>query len=238
MFDFPIHFPGIDNSDPQQVLEYIKSHPELKQMYSADTIDKWIRLLEEHVKYSNGEVSANDLLGIYGNLGGSMSPETEKWLDNQIANEKAEQQQNFEISARDTSLLSSGQQLQQLGLSSSGVLQTGGASAGVQGSMAATNMHSAASLRQQAKINKFNQQMGLAKSLIGAASSMASSGIYGAAIGAVKHSAQSIAGAAAHSGLNALKATNSKAIESVKLPRNTTGMDSQLKKDPYYSLFY
>lgn len=209
MFDFPVHFPGIDNSNPQEVLDYIQSHPEIKQMYSSDTIDKWIRLLQEHIRYANGGSSAQDLLGMYGQLGGTMSPETEKWLDNEIAKQNAEQQQNYELAARDTSLLSSGKQLEQLGLSSSGVLSTGGAAAGLSASTASTNMHSAASLRQQEKINRFNQQMGLAKSLIGAAGQMASSGVYGAAIGAVKHSAQSLAGAAAHSAEGALSATKS-----------------------------
>lgn len=234
MFDFPLKFPGIDNNNPEEVLAYLKSHPEISQAYS--NIDKWIAFLENYISYQKGKSSAQDLFGSIGEMGGQLSPETEKWLDNEIARENTEQQQNYELSARDTSLLSSGNQLQQLGLSPSSVIQVGGVSAGVQGSTADTAMRSNSALHQQEKINRYNNQMGLAKSLIGAAGQMASSGIYGAALGAVKNAGSRIAGAAAHSGLTALKAVSSS--KEPRLPNNTNSMDSRLKKDSYYSLFY
>lgn len=193
-----------------ELLEYAKAHPEKVAEFSANVkgfAEAW-DLYNAREQYDAGEIGAQDLLAAYGGQNQvSMNADTEKWLDNQIARENATIQNDREIAARDTSLLSAGSQLQQLGLSGSSVIQTGGASAGIQAASPDTAMRSNSALRQQAKINKYNQQMGLAKSLIGAASSMASSGIYGAALGAVKHSAQSIAGAAAHSGLAALKAT-------------------------------
>lgn len=215
----------------QELLEYAKNHPEKvdelrTHVYGFDLIWREYLALQD---YDHGDSSAQDLLRFYGeNPGTTLTPESEKWLDNQIARENTEQQQNYELNARDTSLLSSGSQLQQLGLSPSNVVQVGGASAGVQGSTADTAMRSNSALHQQAKINKYNQQMGLAKSLIGAASSMASSGIYGAALGAVKHGASQIAGAAAHSGLQALQATKSpsyaKYLEREKFPVTKDGL--------------
>lgn len=206
---------AVENIKPEKNYNF-KNERELAEAYIADPNDP---ILQEAIKqhpmaeniametiarnqYANGEISANDLLH---SLGSNISPTEEKWLDNQISRENTLQQQNYEIGARDTSLLSTGSQLQELGLSPSNVISVGGAAAGVQGSTAATSHQSAASIYQKERINRFNQIMGIGKSLIGAASSMASSGIYGSALGAVKHSASAITGAAAHSGLAALK---------------------------------
>lgn len=224
----------------KEALDYVLAHPEDSETFNflMNNVPGFTNAYNQAVAmndYEAGKIGANDLLGVIGDnpRGGTLNPEQEKWLDNEIARENTQQQQNFELTSRDTSLLSAGSQLQQLGLTASGVLQTGGASAGVQGSTADISHHSASQQRQQARINKYNQQMGLAKSLIGAASSMASSGIYGAALGAVKHAGSQIAGAAAHSGLQALSA-----IKEVRLPPNRNSVDSRLKKDPYYGLMY
>ena len=125
----------------------------------------------------------------------------EAGLANAQSQYNTQQAQNYNSWTMNNSLLSQGSQLEQLGLSSSGVLQTGGSTGGGVNA-AETTKSSGASVKNQMKINRYNQQMGLAKSLIGAASSMASSGIYGAALGAVKHAGSQIAGAAAHSGLS------------------------------------
>lgn len=199
-------------SGPNEALDYIINNPNDTKsrdwlLSNVPNLKSLYAIYQSQQAYERGEIDAQGLLQGYAqNSSGfvHMNPETEKWLDNEIARENTYQQQNYEISARDTSLLSSGEQLKQLGLSPSSVIQVGGASAGVQGSTADTSMRSNSALRQQAKINDYNQKMGLAKSLIGAAGQMASSGIYGAAIGAVKNSASKIAGAAAHSGLEAL----------------------------------
>lgn len=220
----------------EQIIEYMASHPDevegiLNEFPQLRGI--WTAY-QARQQYDSGAIDAQGLLVAYSQIPDvHMNADQEKWLDNQIARENTQQQQNYELYARDTSLLSSGQQLQHLGLSPTSVIQTGGASAGVQGSTADTMTRSNSALRQQMKINKYNQQMGLAKSLIGAASSMASSGIYGAALGAVKHAGSQIAGAAAHSGLQALSA-----IKDVRLPPNRNSVDSRLKKDPYYGLMY
>lgn len=198
-----------------EVYEYVKQHPELLDlaMQIPDFKAVW-NVGQARDNYDSGKIGANDLLGTIGNntLGGrlSMTPETEKWLDNQIARENEAANNAFQEHMRDTSVTSTGEQLQSLGLSPSSVIQVGGASSGVTSQGAGVNTHSAAALHQQEKINRFNQQMGLAKNLISTAGSMASSGIYGAALGAVKHSAQALASTAAHSGYAAINATKSK----------------------------
>lgn len=197
----------------EEILNYMANHPNEVPgiLEKFPTLRSLWENYQARQQYDRGEIDAQGLLDVYSSQPNvSMTPDQEKWLDNEIARENTIQQQNYELHARDTSLLSSGQQLQQLGLSPSNIISVGGASAGVQGSSANNMTRSNSALRQQMTINKYNQQMGLAKSLIGAASSMASSGIYGAALGAVKHSAQAIAGSAAHSGLAALKATQQK----------------------------
>lgn len=154
----------------------------------------------------SGQMTGNDAYGQMSQFGGHFDDQSSKFLDNLIGQENVKQDQAFQTEMRDTSLISSGSQLSQLGLSPSSVIQVGGATSGVSSSPANQNMHSAASLKQQERINAFNQKMSLSRSLIGAAGQMASSGIYGAALGAMKHSAQSVAAAAAHSGIDALKA--------------------------------
>lgn len=135
--------------------------------------------------------------------GVEISPDLEKSIDNQIARENTSNAQNFEEFMRNTSVTSTADQLSGLGLSISNVVPMGAASSnGVAAPV--TSMHSAAATRQQARLNAFNNKMSLARSLIGAAGSMASSGIYGAALGAIRHSAAKVAAATAHSGLKAL----------------------------------
>lgn len=154
----------------------------------------------------SGEMSGNDAYGSMAQFGGAASDELSKYLDNQISNEKTLQEQDYQTTMRDTSLLSSGSQLTQLGLSPSSVVQVGGASSGVGSAITSQNMHSANGDVRQIAMNRYNQRMSLARSLIGAAGQMASSGIYGSALGAIKNSAQRVAASAANSGLEALKA--------------------------------
>lgn len=123
----------------------------------------------------------------------------EKVIDNAIAQSNAQQEQAYQTQMRDTSVTSTVKQLEDAGLAAGGVLSIGGAGSGVQSTAAATNMHSAAEMKQQARINAFNQKMGLTRSLVHMASSMASSGIYGAALGAVKNAGARFAASAAHS---------------------------------------
>lgn len=134
-----------------------------------------------------------------------LGADQEKWLENMISQQNVQQDQQYQTGMRDTALTSAAGQLQSLGLSTSNIIQTGGAASGVSSTPAATSHHSVASLKQQARLNQYNQNMGMAKSIIGMAGSMASSGIYGAALGATKNAAAKLAAATAHSGLNVLK---------------------------------
>lgn len=167
--------------------------------------------LNEREAYAQAQQSGDwlDYQHTIANQGVDLSPEQEKYMDNMIASQNAQIDRDYQTQMRDSSLTSAGQQLQTLGLSPSGVIQVGGASSGVSSSAPANNMHSAYQTRQQARINDFNQKMGLAKSLISSASSMASSGIYGHAISAVRSAGAKLATATAHSGLNALKSFGS-----------------------------
>lgn len=203
---------GIVFKTYQEIIDYMTAHPDEADAVInsiADPIAKghiqglW-KVQKAALDMQNGEGSANDVLGALSDANVQYGPETEKYLDNLISRENTEAAQNYQTEMRDTSLLSAADQLSSLGLSTSNIIQTGGASLGNVAS-AASSHHSVASLRQQERINKFNQQMGLAKSLIGAAGSMASSGIYGHALGAIKNSAQKVAASAANSGLGALK---------------------------------
>lgn len=208
-----IKFNGLWFSGYQDLLDYLIKNPNLFQT-ALDTFGKnsdMGQIIQTYLAgqdYLAGTGSAND---VYAHLdeNTAFSPSSEKGIDNLIARENTANDQQFQEHMRDTSITSSGSQLNALGLSPSNVISVGGASSGVSSAAASQNMHSAAALHQQARINDYNNKMGLAKTLIQAAGSMASSGIYGAAIGAVKHSAQQVAGAAAHSGLNALKSMES-----------------------------
>lgn len=194
--------------------DYILSHPQENPMLynivrsSPELIDK---IFNSHKAIADAEHTGdyNAALGEISSQGTELSAEKEKYLDNLISNQRTIEARDYDTQMRDTSLLSAGSQLEQLGLSTSNVIQTGGvASNGVLA--AGTSKHSAAQMHQQERINNFNQKLNLAKSLVSTAGSMASSGIYGAAIGAVKHSASALAASAAHSGLDVLNKWNGK----------------------------
>lgn len=156
---------------------------------------------------ASGSMESGDAYGSYGAIGSSPNEEMTKYLDNQIAQQNTASDRAFQTEMRDTSLLSSGNQLSQLGLSPSNVISVGGVSSGVT-SQAANQSFAASGVgrKQQLAINQYNQRMGMAKNLISMAGSMASSGIYGASLNAAKHSAAALASAASHSGLNAMNA--------------------------------
>lgn len=117
----------------------------------------------------------------------------EKWLDNMISTQNTEAAQQYEEYMRDTSVTSTAQQLQSLGLSSSGVLQSGFASSGTVG--AADNVKS--NIKQQ----QYAQRMSLARQLLSMTSSMASAGIYGGALAQAKKASSVLTSGAAHSAL-------------------------------------
>ena len=195
--------------------KYVQEHPEdteaakLLALYLevpavANHYREW---QEENARINAAKESGsvNDYYYDAAASGTTPSSTMEKAVDNDIARENVSADQDYQTSMRDTSLLSAADQLSQLGLSTSNIIQTGGAQSGVSSAAASQNMHSAASLKQQERMNIYNNKMGIAKSLISAASSMASSGIYGAALGAVKSAGAKIAGAAAHSAFPVVK---------------------------------
>lgn len=198
----------------QMINYYLVHRDELEQLANIqpdfyNRLKAYIAVYDTKQSYESGDSSAQDVLASYGvasNYGLQMSPETEKWLDNEISRENTSADNQFQQQMRDTSITSSANQLSALGLSPSNVISVGGSASGVTSNAASVNRHSAAALHQQERINDYNNKMGLAKTLISAAGSMASSGIYGAALGAIKHSAAAISTQAAHSAMNAVKA--------------------------------
>ena len=97
----------------------------------------------------NNAQETGDYLGAQGQLANSgyeLSSEQEKWLDNMISNQNTQSARDYETNMSNTDLLRAANQLQQLGLSSSGVLQTGGSSSNLVG--AADNVKSNVALER------------------------------------------------------------------------------------------
>lgn len=153
--------------------------------------------------YRQGDYRA--IQGYLGGLPGNIviNPQWEKYLDNMIANQNTGEARAWEEQQSSTNLLKAGSQLEQLGLSQSGVLQTGGSN--VNGVQAASN--SMTNLSQQMKIQKYQQRMAMARQLLGMTSQMAAAGIYGGALGAAKSASSALTSAASHSALGALSKT-------------------------------
>lgn len=154
--------------------------------------------------YNNGDFRA-----IQGYLAGlpsyvSLDPQWEKYIDNMIATQNTGEARAWEEQQASTNLLKAGSQLESLGLSPSGVLQTGGSS--VNGVGAASNAMT--NLSQQTAIQRYTQRMAMARQLLGMTSQMASAGIYGGAIGAAKTASSALTSAASHSALSALSSGN------------------------------
>lgn len=155
--------------------------------------------------YNNHSGNPNDINYTLGAQGLTPDASSEAGINNSISQYNTQQAQDYATWQMFNNINANVEQLRANGLSASSVIQTGGAS-GNAVAAADTMKGNAASLGQQKKINDYNNKIGLAKSLIGAAGQMASSGIYGAAIGAIRHSAQAAASSAANSGLKALQA--------------------------------
>lgn len=152
---------------------------------------------------SSGAVDYNDVYSMAGSSGANLNENSEKYLDNSIAQQNTENAQQFEEHMRDTNITSSGEQYQALGLSPSVI--SGGISSGNGVAAAESVMGSRSMDRQQLSMQKYQTRMGMAKSILGMVSQMASSGIYGAAIGSARNAAARLSSAAAHSGLQALQ---------------------------------
>lgn len=157
------------------------------------------------IKNIAGFLNSGDYKGLQGYLSGlgdyTFPSSAEKWLDNMVASQNTKDAQNFEEHMRDTDIVSSGKQLESLGLSSSGVLQ---ATASHSGLGAAGN--SMNNLSQPKALAHFQQSMMIGKALISMVSSMGSAGIYGKALGVAKAAAGKAVAAAAHSGLKSIEA--------------------------------
>lgn len=104
-------------------------------------------------------------------------------IDQYIENQRVDIANAIQTEARDTSLLSSADQLQQLGISPSSVLSVGGASSGISSALPFNVNQQYSSMSKQ---QDFAKKMGLASSLIKMVGGMASSGIGGAAYGAAR----------------------------------------------------
>lgn len=145
----------------------------------------------------SGQTSAEDALAQIATSNGKLSPEQESYLSSMLSNQRTNEARDYETMMANSDLLRAANQLQQLGLGSNNVLQTGG-SFTPQVSAASTPM-----------LNNANQRLArqatIANQMIGMANRMASAGIYGGSLAAVKSSARKVAGYAAHSAVPAAK---------------------------------
>lgn len=144
--------------------------------------------------YQSGDYRA--LQGIFAGSGFRISPEQEKWLDNMIAQQGTLENRAYETANAEQNLLREASQLQKLGLSSSGVLQTGG----VMPNAVATADNS----KTNVALQRYSQRMMIAKQLLSMTSSMASAGVYGASLNAAKKASSVLTSAASHSALSHL----------------------------------
>lgn len=188
-----------ENEEAQWVLNVaLSSGAGVKKMY-----DRW----QQSQQFLNNAQESGDWNGYYQNMNNAglpVDPMIEKFVDNNIARGNTEQAQQFEEHMRDTNITSSAQQYAMAGLSPSSVV-SGGISTG-NGVAAADNAFGSRAMdRQQLAMQKYQTHVGMAKGLLGMISQMASSGIYGAAIGSARNAAARITSAAAHSGLQALQ---------------------------------
>lgn len=148
----------------------------------------------------SGETSAEDALAQIATSNGKLSPEQESYLSSMLSNQRTNEARDYETMMANTDLLRAANQLQQLGLGGSNVLQTGGSS---------TPNVSAASTPMMNNANqRLARQASVANQMIGMANRMASAGIYGGSLAAVKSSARKVAGYAAHSAVPAAKSHN------------------------------
>ena len=198
---------------PQQINEFLASLGDKAIYYlevglqngPASSREWFQQIYSSYMTYlvSTQQTSPNDVYSQAGQSNANLGETTEKYLDNLISQGNTEQAQQFEEHMRDTNITSSAQQYSAAGLSPSvlsGAISTGG------GIQAADNVMSSRSMdRQQLAMQKYQTRMGMAKSILGMVSQMASSGIYGAAIGSARNAAARLSSAAAHSGLQALQ---------------------------------
>lgn len=144
---------------------------------------------------TSGKITPVEFMQILGYDFGSMSSTQEKIFNNLLSQFNTQQARDYETGMANTDLLRAASQLSELGLSPSNVYQTGG-SATPNVSAANADM---SNLAERAKARQFERETQIANSLISMAGRMASSGIYGSALQAVKGSASRVAALSAHS---------------------------------------
>lgn len=154
----------------------------------------------EALKTAYGNQDWKAVQGILSGNGFNVTPEQEKWLDNMVSSQNTDEARDWEQFMRDTETISQGNQLKTLGLSSSGVLDIGGASH--------SGVAPADNVKTNLAQNRYNQRLALAKQLLSMTSSMASAGIYGHALGAAKKASGIVTSAASHSAYQVLDRTS------------------------------
>lgn len=138
--------------------------------------------------------ASGDAIGAQGELATGhykMTGDQEKFLDNLLSMQNTNSARAWEQQMRDSALLSTASQLAQLGLSPGNAVSVGG--------MSHNGVAAADNVKTNIAMQRYQQQMQMARSMISMAGSMASSGIYGAALGTVKNTAAKIASSTAHS---------------------------------------
>lgn len=186
-------------------------------LFGVNTPEGWSKMMAEGL--SSGELTLDDVLSITNRAGMSFTPEFEKYINNLTAEDSAQKQFDREIYARDTSLISSYNQLQGLGLNTAGVLDVGGAKAGVSASKGDVDMSNNSFKRSQ---DRFNRNTLMAKTMLGLIGGMASAGIYGGSMSMAKNSVAKLTTAASKEAAR-IRSSGQIAAAQMRLKHRVTG---------------
>lgn len=136
-------------------------------------------------KYDNGEMSALDIQAYVASHGMSLRPYEEAWLNNVLGIQATQSDRDYQTSMRDSSLVSTYEQLLKLGLNPGSTVNVGGSSSGVSSQAARLTPSEVSKM-------EFDRRTQMAKTLIGLAGGLASTGAHGAALGAAKFAASKL----------------------------------------------
>jgi len=143
----------------------------------------------------NKKLDPLDVQGEAAGLGIQWTPEQSEYIGNMLSQKATNEERAYETNARDTSLISTANQLSDLGLNTGSVVSLGGASAGVNSN--AANLDS--NYSQNKALAQFQAKASMARTILSTISGLASVGIGGSAMAVSKIAAARIASSMAHS---------------------------------------
>lgn len=152
---------------------------------SSNTLKGSMTFSELISLWQKGEITPLEIQTYVAEHGMRLRPSEEAWLNNVLNIQSTQSDRDFQTDMRDTSLLSSYEQLVKLGLNPGSVVNVGGANSGV--SSSATKL----STGEVSKM-MFDRRTAMAQTMIRLAGGLASTGVHGAALGAAKFAASKL----------------------------------------------